>query len=137
MKSSAFRAPKARVGLGVFSTEKAAEALQRNDASFLARFTPHEKSYSLGKKRAAESMAGRMAAKLAFWDAVGVRSPERRFRPPEWQGAAVERHSAGPPRLCLDEGLLRKFGIGPESHILLSITHEKSFAAAVVVIESA
>jgi holo-[acyl-carrier protein] synthase len=97
--------------------------------------TDHEKKYCEKKKRSLESLAARMAAKLAFWDALGVSGPEERFPPGEWKKIEVERKKPGPPALAIDPSLGEKLGLSGRERIHVSLTHEREFAMAAVLIE--
>ncbi len=135
MKSSPSLAKK-RVGIGVYPTPTIESALKNKDKHFFSHFTSHEKAYCLRKRRAAESFAGRMASKLAFWDALEILKPESKYKAPEWRGIEIERKKPGPPNLRVKSSLLKKMKIPKNSRIFVSITHEREFAMAVVVIEA-
>jgi holo-[acyl-carrier-protein] synthase len=77
-------------------------------------FTGRELDYVMGKKRSAESLAGRFAAKEAFMKAWGRRLP--------WKGIEVRPGERGNPYI-LFEG---------ERFDEVSISHERSYAVSVV-----
>ena len=136
MKSSTFPAsPKRFVGFGLYPTQKVVQALQKKDKDFLAFFTPHEKNYCFERKRGAESFAARMAAKKAFWDALAIKNPLKKFKSSEWKQIGVERKKPGPPTLVVENALLRKLKLTSKTDFLLTITHERAFAVAVVAIQ--
>lgn len=136
MKSSTFPARSKRcVGFGLYPTQKVVQALQKKDKGFLAFFTPHEKTYCFDRRRGAESLAARMAAKKAFWDALEIKHPLKKFKPSEWKKIGVERKKPGPPTLVVANELLQKLKLPAKTGFLLTITHERAFAVAVVAIQ--
>lgn len=109
--------------------QKAGEDLN----SPLARgaFTESELAYAKSRGVAAyQSLAGFFAAKEAFFKATQVW--------PGFQDIWVEHEESGKPYFGLSEKAqekMRALGIGPERvNIQLTISHEKEFAVAVVVV---
>jgi len=129
-------AVKRRVGIASFSTEQVKRAIESKSRLFFSCFTPHEIEYCKRKKRAAESFAARIASKMAFWDACDIKNPEKIFKRTEWKKVAVERKKLGPPELAVSASILKTCKLPRECRLLLSITHEREFALAVVMIES-
>lgn len=126
-----------RIGIAFYPTDKVKRALRGKARKFLSYFTPHEKAYCLEKRRAAESFAARFAAKDAFWNALDVSSPLKKFMPADWRAIGVERKKPGPPTLVVKPSLLRKLGLPKDTRFLMSITHERAFAMTVVMVEYA
>ena len=87
------------------------------DAFLRKVFTPEEAAYATGKKRWAESLAGRFAVKEAFMKAWGRRLP--------WRGIEVRPGDRGNPFVVFR-------GVRYDE---VSISHERAFAVAVVRIE--
>lgn len=120
------------VGTDLIEIERVHESIERFGDRFLQRiFTPGEIEYCRRRKQAAESYAARFAAKEAGAKALGTgmsrgvgwQEIEVRRRPGEkptlhWSGRAAER--------------ARALGI---ERVELSLTHSKSIAMAVVVVE--
>ncbi len=129
-------AVKRRVGIATFPTDRVHQALQEKDSYFFSHLTRLELEYCRRKKRSAESFAARLAGKIAFWDACGINSPEKKFKPIEWRKIEVQRKRLGPPELAISATTLKKYNLPPKSRLLLSITHEREFALVVVVIEA-
>ncbi len=123
------------IGLGtdLMEIDRIQESIRRFGDRFLNRvFTPEEIAYCLRKKGSAESFAARFAAKEAGAKALGTgisrgiswREIEVRRSPGErptlhWSGRAAER--------------ARAMGVQTTQ---LSLTHSRTVAMAVVVIES-
>jgi len=124
-----------RIGLASYPTEKIRRALRKKDSKFFSRFTSHERSYCHARRRSAESFAARFAAKTAFWDALDIRDPLKRFAPSDWRAIGVERKQPGPPTLAVTRPLLKKLGLPSETRFLISITHERDFAVTVLMLE--
>lgn len=76
-----------------------------------------------------------MAAKLAFWEAAGIPRPFKQFEPKVWQNIEIERKKPGPPALRIANSLKKKIKLSSDANILISLTHERKFAMAVVLIE--
>jgi len=125
-----------RVGFGVVPIQPVLEALEKRDKKFLSHFTEHEKAYCARKRRGAESFAARRAAKEAFWDALDTKNLDKTFRREAWQQIEVVREKPGPPALKVHPSLLRKVGLPASSHFLLSLTHEREFAMAALIIDT-
>ena len=87
------------------------------DAFLHKVFTPQEAAYAEGRKRWAESLAGRFAVKEAFMKAWGRRLP--------WKGIEVRAGVKGNPFVVFQ-------GVRYDE---VSISHERKFAVAVVRVE--
>jgi len=105
------------IGIDIVDVSRIGRLRERYGVKFLHRvFTQNEISYSMGKKRADESLAARFAAKEAFMKANGRRLP--------WRAIEICPGERGRPYI-LFEG--RRFdGV--------SLSHERSYATAVVTI---
>lgn len=88
------------------------------DAFLNKIFTGDEAAYALGKRRWAESLAGRFAVKEAFMKAWGRRLP--------WKEIEVRPGEKGNP-FVMFRGV---------RYNEVSISHERSFAVAVVRVEA-
>jgi holo-[acyl-carrier protein] synthase len=122
------------IGTDLIEIERVEASIKRYGERFLERiFTPGEIEYCLAKKGAGESFAARFAAKEAGAKALGTgisqgvgwkeievrRSPGERPTV-QWSGRAAERAEA--------MGVFRTE---------LSLTHTRSMAMAVVIVEGA
>ena len=102
-----------------------AEALLRQGAAESV-FTPSERAYASGKADPARRLAARLAAKRAACRLLG-----------EGIGPAdveVVRGAGGPPRLRLSPRARRRLAERGAKRILLSLTHERTHAAAAVLL---
>ena len=107
----------AAIGIGIDIVEVARIERLREEygPKFLSRiFTPMELSYAMAKKRSAETLAGRFAAKEAFMKAWGRRLA--------WKGIEVGSGERGNP-FILFQG---------EKYLEVSISHERGYAVSVV-----
>ncbi len=120
------------IGIDVVSISRIAAAIERYGDRFLLRvFTSGERADCRDVAAAAESLAGRFAAKEATfkalsagWDACGG-----------FKSVAVTRAKGGRPRIVLygrAEEIAGRLGV---CSVHVSITHDAGIAAAVVVIE--
>lgn len=119
--------PIVAVGTDLVSLERIRQVWQRHPDRFLARhFTPAEVEYCLAHSDPVASLAARFAAKEAFqkcWT-----------RPIGWRQVWVSRE-AGRPQLRLEPSLQQVLDQrGWVVH--LSLSHERSMALAMVVLES-
>jgi holo-[acyl-carrier protein] synthase len=104
------------VGIDIVEVKRVERAVEVHGQRFLDRlFTPKELDYARGKKRAAETLAGRFAAKEAFMKALGARLTFREIE-------ILER--SGRP-FVLFRG---------EEYPGVSISHERAYAVAVMVL---
>lgn len=113
-----------RVGLDLVEVQRFARLIERWGERFLKRlFTPDELRACLTRRRAAEHLAARFAAKEALVKAAGLR-----FWP--WREIEVANLSSGEPYFSkLPEGL-------DPRKARLALTHAAGLAVAIVVLES-
>lgn len=121
------------IGVDMVKVERVQQKVGENLDSPLARgaFTESELAYAKSKGVAAyQSLAGFFAAKEAFFKATQLW--------PGWHGLWVEHEENGKPYFGLSEKAREKMlevGLNPERvSIQLTISHEKGFAVAVVVV---
>jgi holo-[acyl-carrier protein] synthase len=123
------------IGLGTDLIEigRIADSVDRFGERFLQRvYTAREIAYCKGKKRFAESLAGRFAAKEAGAKALGTGIG----RGVGWRDLEVVREPSGRPVLRLHARAAEiADGLGVAT-ISLSLTHGKEIALAVVVMET-
>jgi len=104
------------VGIDIVEIARIAGAVERHGERFLRKvFTDVEITWAQGLRREYEFLAGRFAAKEAFMKAMGRRLP--------WQEIEIDRDQGRP--------LLRFRG---ETCGEVSISHERAYAVAVVVV---
>ncbi len=124
------------VGLGsdIASVSRMQDILARHGERFLQRcFRPDEVAYILSKRPGqpqAASAAARWAAKEAFLKALGLSVAHIPYRDVE-----VVRDPAGPVSLRLHGRARESLGTHPGRRCLLSLSHERENALAVVLIE--
>lgn len=119
-------------GVDIVNVGRIRESVERNGERFLGKlFLPAETEYCFSGAREYEHLAARFAAKEAFLKALGTgASQEAGFREIE-----VTRDERGRPGIRLHG---RAAAFAAEKGVLrmhLSISHEKEFAIAQVVLE--
>ncbi len=108
----------AMVGIDIVEVARIGRLREAYGDAFLRKvFTVQEAAYAAGKRRWAESLAGRFAAKEAFMKAWGRRLP--------WKGIEVRSDGSGNPFVVFQ-------GVRYDE---VSISHERTFAVAVVRVE--
>lgn len=113
-----------RVGIDLVEVARLRRAVERFGERFLRRvFTPGELRHCLGRRDEAARLAARFAAKEAFVKAVGGGV--------SWREVEVASDPGGRPRLVLHGRASAWSGARPR----LSLSHERSVAAAVVILE--
>jgi len=110
------------IGIDLIEVERVKKALDEHPRFSDRVFTPEEIRYSSGKKNAAQHLAARFAAKEAFFKALGRRVP--------WTDVGVVNLESGQPVLEVKNAETMGF-----SRAHLSLSHLKSYAQAVVVLE--
>ena len=118
-----------RQGIDITSVKRMQAAIERRGRPFLDRiFTREEQAYCESKRMKYEHYAARFAAKEAAMKAFEVRRENRyRFREIE-----VRRAATGKPSLYLSAQARKRFRVSEKCQIELSMTHEREFAAATV-----
>ena len=129
------------VGIDLVGVEAFAEQLGSVGSAFAEwTFTAGELRAATGPAGAAQHLAGRFAAKEAFVKAFSGARPARAPVLPDmdWREVEVTADGWGRPLLTLHGALADAVGasLGPV-RLHLSITHEPTMAAAVVIIEEA
>ena len=120
-------------GIGVDMVEIGrVQKLIEKDQGFAARiFTEREIAYCESKFFKAQHYAARFTAKEAFFKALGTG-----FRGGMgWRDVEVENDALGKPRLRLAAVALQKFEKRKLKKALLSLSHTREMAVALVVIE--
>ncbi len=107
------------------------EAIERHGRRFLDRiFTADEQAYCGSKRTQYEHYAARFSAKEAAMKAFEVRRENRyRFREIE-----VRRAPTGKPSIYLSPASRKRFRVPEKCQIELSMSHEREFAVATVLV---
>ena len=120
-------------GIGVDMVEiERVHRLIEQDQGFAKRiFTEREIAYCEAKFSKAQHYAARFTAKEAFFKALGTG-----FRGGmSWRDVEVENDELGKPQLRLTAAALRHFRRHKLKQTLLSLSHTREMAVALVVIE--
>jgi len=113
-----------RVGIDLVEVARIQHAMERFGERFLRRvFTPGELRHCLGRPNEALRLAARFAVKEAFVKAIGEGV--------SWHEVEVASGPGGRPRLLL-HGRAQVLARGRPQ---VSLSHERSFAVAVVIVE--
>lgn len=113
-------------GIDLVEISRIELALERFGRRFLDRvFTPAEKAYCLAKKRPAESLAARFAAKEAVAKALGLGLGQ--FC---WQDIEIVRLGGGRPQVRLTRAVLDEAEVLGIGQMLISISHTHEYAVA-------
>ncbi len=119
------------IGLDIVDIARIAELYQRHGERFLKRvFTEREIAYCMTKSDPAPSLSARFAAKEAASKALGTGIAEGVL----FKDIEVLKEGTRPVIALHNQARERAEGMGV-SFIHLSISHERSYAAAVVVME--
>jgi holo-[acyl-carrier protein] synthase len=117
-----------RVGIDLVGTEEVAAAVADHGDRYLRRiYTRHEREDCASDP---QRLAARFAAKEATMKALG-----RGDEPLPWQSIGVRRDAEGRPSLELSGAAAALAHERSVSAMSLSLTHEGSLAAAVVLVE--
>ena len=119
------------VGVDMVEIERVRRLIE-SDSGFAARvFTAREIAYCEGKFSRAQHYAARFTAKEAFFKALGTGFRDGM----SWKDVEVENDALGKPQLRLAAVALRQFRRRRLKRALLSLSHTRGMAVALVVIE--
>jgi holo-[acyl-carrier protein] synthase len=120
-------------GIGVDMVEIGrVRKLLEQDNGFVERmFTVREIAYCESKYFKAQHYAARFTAKEAFFKALGTGFRDGM----SWQDVEVENDELGKPQIRLTAAALKKFKSKKLRRVLLSLSHTREMAVALVVIE--
>jgi len=120
-------------GIDIVDKRRIKQTLDRLGERFLGRIlTEREMSLVLEGSRKAEYVAGRFAAKEAFAKATGLGFGKRL----SWLDIEVLREESGKPNLVIQNYWLNSSGFEKRPiRVHLSISHEKNYAIAQVILE--
>jgi len=113
------------IGIDLADVDRLRRAAERTPGVLQRLFTQEELDYCLAKKHPYEHLASRFAAKEACIKVLGRRIP--------WHSMEIRRRRSGKPDLVVDPAHLPAGAVA----VHLSLTHERTMAAAVVVLERA
>ena len=121
------------LGIDVIQNDRIEQSLKRFGDRFISRiFTEGETAYCKAAVRPAIHFAARFAAKEAAFKALGT-GWAKGIR---WRDVDVHRLGSGQPELHLHgEALKRATSLGA-SRFFVSLTHDHTVSAAVVILES-
>lgn len=118
------------IGVDIIEIERVRQLIEKHGQRFLDRcFTSEEQTYCLKYDDPSPSFAARYAAKEAVAKALGTGIGE--FL--SWTDIEVTRNQHGQPGVQLSQRAIKAFG---DLKVHLSLSHEKAFAIAQVVVES-
>lgn len=106
------------IGVDIVKVDRIKQAIEKNNSFIYQIFNESEIEYCEGRKNKYECYAARFAAKEAFIKAMKNKGISN------WTDINVKKHSAGD--LSIEYGLIKA---------KLSISHEKEYAVAYVVVE--
>ncbi|MFC1809097.1 holo-ACP synthase [Candidatus Omnitrophota bacterium] len=116
-----------RTGIDIVNVARVQESIEKHGDAFLKKiFNKSEIVYCEGKASKFLSYAARFAAKEAFIKAIGGTQGIANFIDIE-----IVNQSSGKPRIVIDQEKQKALNI---SQISLSVSHEKDFAVAMVVL---
>ena len=119
-----------QIGVDICSVKRMGKAIERGGSRFLNRvFTPAEQAYCNRKRMKYESYAARFAAKEAVIKAKKGGRGRYAFSQIE-----VVRGLRGEPTIQLSEAARKTLQISKTAKFELTLTHERDFAIAVVVL---
>ncbi|MEW5994547.1 MAG: holo-ACP synthase [Candidatus Zixiibacteriota bacterium] len=117
------------VGLDIVEIARVRRNMERFGDRFIYRILGREETVQYGRRRNKEAyLAGRLAAKEAVIKGLGCFLKSR----PPLKSIQIVNDTTGAPRLTLPTEVQRQLGA---AGCVLSITHEKKYAAAVAVFE--
>ena len=119
------------IGVDIIDIPRIKKMITNNGRFVEKIYSQNEIEYCRSKYRKEVHYAARFAAKEAFFKALGT---GWRYGM-KWQDISVENDELGKPEIKLTGKTLENFNKNQYSHINLSISHTREYAAAVVVIE--
>lgn len=122
------------IGMDIVEIERVRAMLEsKGDRALRRLFTDSEASYALGRGDPIRHFAARIAAKEAAFKALAGSEQARAIA---WREIEVRNEHDGRPQLLLYGGAARRAGeLGTTRH-LLTISHTRLTAGAVVLLES-
>lgn len=118
------------VGVDLVDVKDLRDRLKRNPALVQHLFTPSEREWCEAYHDPAERYAGRLAAKEAMYKAL----PTHIQNQTDWLDVEVLPIANGKPEIGLSKNCREQLSSGNIGPISVSISHEKGFAVAFVVL---
>ncbi len=115
-----------RVGVDAVAVARLERLIHDHPQSSASIFTTRELAYSQGKRRSAEHLAGRFAAKEAVLKAFGT-GISRKMR---WTEVEVLNEASGRPRVCLAGSAAAFADRHGLTQLDISLTHTEGLALA-------
>jgi holo-[acyl-carrier protein] synthase len=120
------------IGSDLAEVERIGKSVERFGERFLTRiYTAQERAYAMRKANWAERLAARFAAKEAGMKAIGTGLTSG----VSWQHFEVANEPSGRPTLHLHGVALQVANAMGVKRISVSLTHTKTIAMAVVILE--
>ncbi len=118
------------IGIDIVEIDRIRDAVQRWGHKFLEKiFNDSEISYCYKRKNVFQSLASRFAAKEAFIKAFS--DSDGRGKAPNLKDIVILNHPSGKPHITFTGDL-------PEQYVIsLTLSHERHYAVAMVILESA
>lgn len=118
-------------GIDIIKVSRLKQSMTRSKTAFRDRvFTAGEQKYCEGKKRKFEHYAARFAAKEAVMKAFEI-GKNTFFT---FLDIEIKRRSTGKPYIYLKPTVAKKLKIKKNTQIELSMTHERDYAMASVIV---
>jgi holo-[acyl-carrier-protein] synthase len=117
------------IGIDIVETARLKDAIQKWGEKFLKKiFNDSEILYCYKKRNNFECLAARFAAKEAFIKALSDLEYDGKM--PRLIDIVIMNHVSGKPYLSISEDLLERYIIN------LTLSHERHYAVAMVILES-
>lgn len=118
-------------GIDICSVQRIQEVISRQKSKFLKRvFSMREQKYCSTKKRLFEHYAARFATKEALikaWPLIAEKGIP-------FSSLEVRHHATGKPYMSLAPSVRRRIRLPAKARIEISLTHEREWAIATVLI---
>lgn len=120
------------VGIDIIEIERIDDSIKRFDKNFLDRiYTPAEQAEYASRRESRSFYAGRWAAKEAISKALGCGIG----KDCSWLDIEITNNSGGAPQAVLSGAAARKLASLNAVNLHISISHERTNAIAMAVIE--
>jgi len=119
------------IGTDIIAVARIGRLIERNPRFVEKVYSASEQEYCQSKANPAQSYAARFAAKEAFMKALGTGWDEGIC----WAEIEVINNDKGKPEIVLRGATLRYFAARKLDRIHLSLSHEKEYAIATVIVE--
>ena len=123
-------------GIDLIDIKRIKRSLEKSDQFCQSLFTENEIQYCMRAKNLnvqSQCFAARFAAKEAFFKALGTGLRDGL----QWKDVEVVNDDLGKPSLHLQNKALEVIKVNKIDNIQLSLSHDKSHATAVVILEKA